>query len=378
MPAICSVGLLPDKVICGNVPFVLFRWNAPPPAPVFGVSTRPAVLPLALMLALTLMSWKACSVSVALDAQLTAALTLISPGSVPLPLAVCSVMVPLVPSRLDDRVSAPMPDASCAPAPALMLKSVGSISHEPPWPAAPRVSTRVPPAMRTPAAEVSMLPPRPCSLLALIVPAMSARPCSRSPLTTMRPPDSVPAPSAVICPLVATRSPVIQISPLRSTSELARIRPVLLTSDEAMASAERAVSVTLPPSAAIRPLFSTVPATPGAITADSSPLPLMLTVAARPEASTTEPAFTVISPSLATRLPNSARYPPEPALSRPWLRTEPVPPTSRKTRRPSAKSCCDRSSVEATRPPTSTLAPGANSTPFGLVRNTCPLALRRP
>src|SRR5690349_153006 len=35
-------------------------------------------------------------------------------------------------------------------------------------------------------------------------------------------------------------------------------------------------------------------------------------------------------------------------------------------------------SVVATSEPTSTLAPGANSTPFGLVRNTWPFAVRRP
>src|SRR5678815_3689766 len=35
-------------------------------------------------------------------------------------------------------------------------------------------------------------------------------------------------------------------------------------------------------------------------------------------------------------------------------------------------------SVVANRPPTSTDAPGANSTPLGLVRNTWPLAVRRP
>ena len=87
----------------------------------------------------------------------------------------------------------------------------------------------------------------------------------------------------------------------------ARTMPLLLTSELASASAEAAVSVTLPPSAAMRPLLSTAPATPGSTTADSRPLPLMLTVAARPEASTTEPASTRSSPRLSTVGPNSAR-----------------------------------------------------------------------
>ena len=100
---------------------------------------------------------------------------------------------------------------------------------------------------------------------------------------------------------------MIQISPAFSTSVFARTMPLLLTSEAAMSCADFALSVTTPPSAVMRPLLSTLPATvPGVTTAEISPLPLMLTVAARPEASTTEPAWTDTSPALSTDGPNSA------------------------------------------------------------------------
>ena len=81
-------------------------------------------------------------------------------------------------------------------------------------------------------------------------------------------------------PLVATLSPVIQISPARSTSVLARTMPLLLTSDAAICCAEWAVSLTVPPSATMLPLLPTLPETlPGVTTAEIRPWPLMLTVA---------------------------------------------------------------------------------------------------
>ena len=84
--------------------------------------------------------------------------------------------------------------------------------------------------------------------------------------------------------------------------------PLLFTSEAAMSCADLAVSVTTPPSALMRPLLSTRPSSaPGVTTADSKPLPLMLTVAARPEASSTEPASTAMSPWLLTWLPKSTR-----------------------------------------------------------------------
>jgi hypothetical protein len=64
-------------------------------------------------------------------------------------------------------------------------------------------------------------------------------------------------------PLDCTWSPVIQIWPARSSMLLARTMPLLFTSERAIASAEAGRQRTLPPSAAMRPLLSTSPATPG-------------------------------------------------------------------------------------------------------------------
>ena len=88
---------------------------------------------------------------------------------------------------------------------------------------------------------------------------------------------------------------------------LARIKPLLLTSELARPSAEAALMRTTPPSDTMTPLLLTAPASPGVTTAEIKPLPLMLTVAARPLASTTAPASTATSPWLSTRLPNKAR-----------------------------------------------------------------------
>ena len=77
---------------------------------------------------LTLTSLFAVSVSVVEADQLTAASTWMSPGSLP-PAAVTSATLP--PFRLVASVSAPMPDAVCAPLPALTRKSVGSMVQVP-------------------------------------------------------------------------------------------------------------------------------------------------------------------------------------------------------------------------------------------------------
>ena len=169
------------------------------------------------------------------------------------------------------------------------------------------VETRASSATLTVAAEVSTKPPLPLAAPASMLPATCAVPRCMSPTNMTRPPSPPLGALASIWPLVATLSPVIQISPARSTIVLARISPLLLTSDAAMPSAEAAFMRTTPPSARMLPLLLTEPAAPGVITADIKPLPLMLTVAARPLASTTAPAFTEISPWLSTRLPKSAK-----------------------------------------------------------------------
>src|SRR5947207_1401787 len=62
----------------------------------------------------------------------------------------------------------------------------------------------------------------------------------------------------------------------------------------------------------------------------------------------------------------------------PLLTTEPALPSRKNTYRPALKSESLIESEVARIAPTSTLAPGANSTPLVLTRNTCPLEVRRP
>ena len=169
-----SVALTPLRLTVGRVLSVALTLKKRP-VPV--VSARPAPAPVAVMLALTLMSRVAVSVSVVLADQDTAALTWMSPGSLP-PAAVCSVT--LVVPRFVDKVSAPMPDVVCAAPPAATVKSVGSMSQVP-VAAAPRLSTRVPRAIATWAAEVSTLPPRPEADDASMRPSSCRLPVFRSP-----------------------------------------------------------------------------------------------------------------------------------------------------------------------------------------------------
>ena len=275
--------------------------NAPEPP---GFTARPAASPVAVMSALISTLRAAVSVSSVLALQLTAALTNRSPASSP---SVAVISVTLPPARLADKVLAPMPELVAAPLPADTVKLVGSMSQVPWRPLPASVATRVASSICTKAADVSTWPPRPCSARALIWPPSARLPAFMSALTVIWPASPAPWASAWMRPLDCTWSPVIQIWPARSSMPLARTMPLLFTSDCAMASAEAAVMRTLPPSARMAPRLSTSPALPGVITAEISPEPLMLTVAARPEASTTEPASTCSSPRLSTRCPNRAR-----------------------------------------------------------------------
>ena len=262
-------------------------------------------VPVPVKAAPTLMLLCALSVSLFAD-QLTEAPTLMSPASLPFAAAAVAI-VTLPPPRLADSVAAPMLLVVATPLPATMAKLVGSISQVPAPPLGAAVDTRAPTAMLTLAAEVSTKPPLPLAALASMLPDTCAMPRCMSPISITRPPSPPFGAAAWIWPAWLTLSPVIQISPPRSTSVLARISPLLLTSEAAMSWAEAALSRTTPPSARMLPLLTTEPAAPGVTTAEMRPLPLMLTVAARPEASTTWPASTAISPWLSTRLPKSAR-----------------------------------------------------------------------
>ncbi len=84
-----------------------------------------------------------------------------------------------------------------------------------------------------------------------------------------------------------------------------------------------------------------------------------------------------ITPWLLTLAPSSATEPPPWVLMLPWLSTvAPLVPVNLAC--PAKKSLSPRLSVEATKPPTFTLACGPNKMPLGLSKNTWPLDDRRP
>ena len=124
-----------------------------------------------------------------------------------------------------------------------------------------------------------------------------------------------------------------------------------------------------------RPMFTTESV--GACTSKLTPLPSSgVSVTVRPAASVMFPPGASITPSLRMSGPTSSTEPPGPARTTPWLRME--PPCPEKRSRPSRKSRSDSGRVEATRPATSTTAPGPIRMPFGLTRNTRPFDCRRP
>ena len=99
-----------------------------------------------------------------------------------------------------------------------------------------------------------------------------------------------------------------------------------------------------------------------------------------PAPMSTLPWGALIVPSLTMRAATRATVPPAAVVMRPWLITAlplaaPVPP---KWSRPAMKSAFVMSSVDATRPPTSTRAVLVKVTPFGFTRYTWPLALSVP
>ncbi|KLN54529.1 hypothetical protein VPARA_44510 [Variovorax paradoxus] len=226
------------------------------------------------------MSLYAFSVSVVLPPQLTAALTLMSPLSVPVLLSVASVT--LVVARLADSVSAPMPLVVPAALPALTVKSVGSTSQVPVLPVSDSVLTFAPPATCTCAPLVSMKPP------------------SWAPLAEA---SSVPA-TLTVPPL---RPPSSRMVPPAASMPLASITPSLLTTVFSSASLALAVRITVPLSARISPLFSARAfRVPSSTCTDSSRLPLKSSVILSPAASAAVPLAVVMVPLLLACLPNRA------------------------------------------------------------------------
>jgi len=161
--------------------------------------------------------------------QLTKLFTKISPLPVP---AVAVVMVTSVLARLLVKVVAPIPDEVSASVPAEMVKSVGSINHEPVLPAAAMVVTCAVSAICTWAALVSTNPPSPpFGADAFNLPLTFTVPLCMSPSSSITPP---------LLPTVC-----------------ASITPLWLTTALLRASTPLAVSTTWPPLAWIRPPLST-------------------------------------------------------------------------------------------------------------------------
>ena len=257
---------------------------------------------------------------------------------------------------------------------------MGSISHVPVCPCAAVVLTDSPSAKLTFAAEVSTKPPSPDCVppRAEMVPPTSVRPAGldRSASKIAVPPLPFVPPSTRITPLCCTAelasrrtTPPSVLMPLASTAPELTTRP-------SSACADCADSTTVPSSAFTRCRFSTSVSMVACSTCTPSlDCPVMPSVTASPAASTMLPIGALTTPSFSTRGPSSATYF---AWISPRLTSAPVDPSRLNRYRPCRKSSLPMLMVLATRPPTSTREPGANSTPDGLIRNTCPLALSRP
>ena len=241
-------------------------------------SSAKLAVPEPFRLALMLMLRCALSVSLLAD-QETALLTKMSP----LPAVDGSVaMLTLVLPKLLDKVLAPIPEVVRPALPAAMVKSMGSINQVPVWPAGAAVLILAASATVTCAALVSMNPPLPpLGALASSVPA------------TFTVPAAMP-PSKVILPSWLTMV-------------WASMSPVLFTMLASSVSLAPALSITMPPSALIKPPFSArLFKTLWSTTMLTKLLPLKFKVTALPPPKTTEPSCATIAPWLLTWLPSSA------------------------------------------------------------------------
>ena len=296
------------------------------PRPV-STRSRPPLPADASSVALTSTLRCACNNSVLPLLQVMGALTKMSP--LPLPVAtVCTVALPL----------ASWPCSVPASAVSTVM-SVGSMSQ---WPAC----TVVPGCTFTCAAEVSMKPPA-----AFSVPPTFSVPWAMSPIKKIWP-----------------FSPVARA--------LASMLPLWLMAAVASVLAALAVRYTRPPSARMAP--------PCSIRASSAPCatsiftgPPRSSVTRLPAPISTWPWGAVMLPVLTMRAAISATVPPAVVLMSAWLMMLPLLLPSN-FRRPAMKSAWLMPRVLATRPPTFTCAPGANSTPFGFTKNTWPVLVSLP
>ena len=261
----------------------------------------------------------------------------------PLPLPVASARAVTLASAVTLVALAMAASWPCQPPPTLTV----------PPPVAPLASSSAPPSSAMVLPVTTMAPPRPSAEVASSVPATCVAPFAASPSSRMR--------------------------PLRATRPCASITPVLLTTLPSTASAPRALNVTRPPSAAMRPLFSTAAsATPRSTRTLTRPSPWKSRLTVSPAARAVLPPGVAMAPVLTTRGATRATTPPEAVRIVPWLTTAPAPAPPESRVRPARKSPSDRPSDEATSPPTLTCAPLPNTTPFGFSSQTWPLADRLP
>src|SRR5882724_6127624 len=183
-PAMERLGAEPGKLM--EAP--LLSWNVPVPlaisAPfaVLGLMMSPAVLPVAVTVALTLTLFEAVSVNVVLALQDTLSFTFTSPLPAAAPALLCRITA--VVARLFESAAPVM-----SPPLAATVKSCGSTSQLPYSPALDDVLTLALSATSTCAAEVSMAPPRPpLGALASNVPPTWTVPAAMPPNSVMLPP----------------------------------------------------------------------------------------------------------------------------------------------------------------------------------------------
>ena len=311
--------------------------------------------------------------------ELAAPLIVISVGSSSrLPVAPCAADVLTLPANasvaLPD-VSTKPPSPPCAPPLAEIAppKPVCWSAHTTTLPPLPLVrasalmtapaSTCVKAAVLTPPAPcrsppTSALPPPVSPETSMLAPASTA---TLSPSTlTAPPPSPAPAPLAASVPLTFTTPalpPSMTIWPFLSTIEPARTMPLVLITVSSTALAELALMNTLPPSALTLPEFTTAALAVAASTLMVTSLsPAMSSETRPPAASAVVPPVVTMLPALVTCGAASMTKAPR---SWPKLATSPDCAPASNLYLPDRKLALLMFMLVATRPPTSTLAPGA-------------------
>ncbi len=207
-------------------------------------------------------------------------------------------------------------------------------------------------------------------------PTLSPSTFTVPPLCAAAVPDASRVPVTLTTP---DAPPPSQISPLRDSRLRARITPSLLSTVDSNASLACAFITTRPPSATSEPeLPARAPASARSTLKLNSPSRSKSRFTWSPAAIPMLPPGTFMLPVLLTCGAISATNSPRDAVILPALVTPAALPPLVKVYLPARKLLSEIPKLEATNPPTSTCAPGANKTPAGLVRKTWPLEVSRP